>query len=78
MPSAVSKTVRASASVSTTARMSEASLKRGCVLSKMPVSGMSLPMTGGGIALVSLSPMPKGKPSTREESFSACLALIVP
>ena len=29
---------------------------------------------GGGIAFVSFSPIPKGKPSTREESLSACLA----
>lgn len=35
-------------------------------------------MTAGGIALVSFSPMPKGKPSTREASFSACFDLIVP
>ncbi len=47
-------------------------------MSRMPVSGMSLPMTAGGIAFVSFSPMPKGKPSTRLESLSACLALIVP
>ena len=39
---------------------------------------MSLPMTLGGIAFVSFSPMPKGKPSTREESLSACFALMVP
>ncbi len=44
----------------------------------MPDSEMSLPMIAGGIALVSFSPMPNGKPSTRPESFSACFALIVP
>ena len=77
-PSAVSKTVFASASVSMRARMSPASLKRGWAVSRMPDSGMSLPMMAGGIALVSFSPMPNGKPSTRLESFSACLALIVP
>ncbi|MDF2573471.1 MAG: hypothetical protein K0S05_383 [Agromyces sp.] len=77
-PSAVSKTVFASASVSMRARMSPASLYRGCCGSTMPESGMSLPMIAGGIALVSFSPMPNGKPSTRDESFSACFALMVP
>ena len=60
------------------ARMSEASLYRGCFVSKMPVSGMSLPITAGGIAFVSFSPIENGKPSTRPESLSACFALIVP
>ena len=35
-------------------------------------------MTGGGIALVSFSPIANGKPSTRDASLRACLALIVP
>ena len=44
----------------------------------MPDSVMSLPITAGGIALVSFSPIANGKPSTREASLSACLALMVP
>ncbi len=44
----------------------------------MPASGTSLPITGGGIALVIRSPTANGKPRTRAESLTACLALIVP
>lgn len=44
----------------------------------MPASGMSFAMIAGGIAFVSFSPMPKGKPSTRLASLSACFCLIVP
>jgi len=44
----------------------------------MADSGTPLPMTSGGIALVSFSPMAKGWPMTREASLTACLALIVP
>ncbi|MNW63156.1 hypothetical protein D3C74_413350 [compost metagenome] len=42
------------------------------------MSEMSLPMIAGGIALVSFSPMANGNPRRREESLSACLALMVP
>ena len=78
IPFAVSKTRAASPSVSMRARMSAASLYRSASLLWMSPSGMSLPMTGGGIALVSFSPTEYGMPSTLEESFSACLALMVP
>ncbi len=44
----------------------------------MPDSGMSLPITPGGMALVSFSPIENGWPITREASLRACLALMVP
>ena len=44
----------------------------------MPDSGTPLPMTSGGIALVSCSPTANGWPITRAASLTACLALIVP
>jgi hypothetical protein len=50
----------------------------GCFGSKMPASGIDLPMTSAGIALVSFSPIAKGWPMTRAASLTACLALIVP
>jgi len=39
---------------------------------------MSLPITAGGNALVIRSPSAYGNPSTRVESFTAALALMVP
>ena len=39
---------------------------------------MSLPITAGGNALVIRSPSAYGKPSTRAESLTAALALMVP
>ena len=39
---------------------------------------MSLPITDGGKALVSFSPIAYGYPRTRVESLIACLDLIVP
>jgi hypothetical protein len=44
----------------------------------MPDSGMSLPITAGGIALVIRSPSANGNPSTRAASLIAAFALIVP
>ena len=55
-PRAVSRTCLTSASASYSARISPASPYRGCLSSKMPESGMSLPITGGGNALVIRSP----------------------
>ena len=78
MPRAVSKTFAASASAPMSARRSAASRYRSAALSTTSVSGMSLPMIGGGKALVSFSPTENGIPSTRVLSFSACFALIVP
>ena len=79
MPRAVSKTFAASASAPMRARRSAASLDSAPrSLSITSVSGMSLPMIGGGNALVSFSPTENGIPSTRVLSFSACFALIVP
>ncbi len=78
MPRAVSTTRWASGSASCTARNSAASAYRSCFGSKIPDSGMSLPMTAGGIALVSFSPIANGNPSTREPSLSACFALMDP
>ena len=77
-PRAVSMTCRTSASASYRARISPASPYRGCASSKIPDSGMSLPITAGGNALVIRSPSAYGKPSTRAESLTAALALMVP
>ncbi len=44
----------------------------------MLASEISRPSTGGGMALVIRSPTEYGKPSTRAESLTAALALIVP
>ena len=56
MPRAVSNTLAASASVSSTARKSAPSLYRSASRSTRSFSDMSLPMIAGGIALVSFSP----------------------
>ena len=78
MPLALSMTCLISASASYSWRSSPASLYRGWLGSKIPDSGMSLPITAGGNALVIRSPSAYGKPSTRVESLIAALALIVP
>ena len=44
----------------------------------MPDSEISLPITDGGSAFVSFSPITYGYPRTRVESLSACFDLIVP
>jgi hypothetical protein len=59
-PRAVSTTRLASGSDSYSARNSAASRQRGCDSSKIPCSGTSLPITGGGIALVIRSPVENG------------------
>ena len=78
IPRAVSMTSLISASASYRERSSPASLYLGWASSKIPDSGMSLPITAGGNALVILSPSAYGWPSTRQESLIAALALIVP
>ncbi len=60
MPRAVSITFLTSGSVSYSVRISPASLYRLWSVSKMPDSGMSLPITAGGIALVIRSPTAYG------------------
>ena len=67
-----------SGSVSTSVRNSPASLYLGSDGSNILASDTSLPITGGGITLVIRSPTENGMPSTRAESFTACLALMVP
>lgn len=78
MPLASSTTRCASGSAAWICRNSSASLYRLSSGLKMPVREMSLPMIAGGMALVSFSPIANGKPRRREESLSACLALMVP
>ena len=46
--------------------------------SKQYLSGVSRPITSGGMALAILSPTPYGKPSTRAASRTALRALMVP
>ena len=77
-PRAVSTTLRTSGSVSTRVRNSPPSVYRASDGSKILDSGTSLPITGGGITLVMRSPTENGMPSTRAESLTACLALMVP
>ena len=60
MPLALSITVRASESDSYRPRNSPPSLKRLCSRSKSSVRLTSLPITEGGMALVSRSPVAKG------------------
>ena len=60
MPRAVSSTRLTSASSSYSARSSPASLYRSCDGSKIPASGISLPITAAGNSLVIRSPSAYG------------------
>ena len=67
-----------SASESYSARNWVPSEYRASAGSKIFASGTSLPISGGGIALVIRSPTENGMPSTLAASLAACLALMVP